>query len=95
MFVAYCDNINFINGCKIINSKSTSKIIEEQYQAEIIGNCNSYVTGINTVSMTTSTDSSAKVYDVQGHYLGVMTQNQLLKKKPGIYLWNSKKILVR
>lgn len=36
MFLAYC-NVNFINGCKITNSKTPGKLIETSYEADIEG----------------------------------------------------------
>lgn len=37
MFLAYCDNIEFKNGCKITNSKNPSQYTSTVYEAEIIG----------------------------------------------------------
>lgn len=37
MFLAYCDNVVFKNGCKITNSRNSSAYIATQYNAEISG----------------------------------------------------------
>ena len=34
MFLAFIDGINFINGCKITNSKNSSKLIDTQYNVD-------------------------------------------------------------
>lgn len=37
MFLAYCDNVEFKNGCKITNSKNPSELLVQNYKAKIVG----------------------------------------------------------
>lgn len=37
MFIAFCDGVTFKNGCKITNTKESTKLVATSYQAEISG----------------------------------------------------------
>ncbi len=81
MFLAYCDNVKFINGCKITNSKNTSSCIFKQYKAEISGD---YVTAINTIEANSPRDGY--LYSLNG----VKVSDNADK---GIYIKNNKKYI--
>lgn len=81
MFLAYCDNVKFINGCKITNTRNASSRIFKQYKADISGD---YTTAINKIEAN-STKNDA-LYSMNGIKL-----NNVVDK--GIYIKNNKKYI--
>lgn len=60
MFLAFIDGINFINGCKITNSKNSSKLIDTQYKVE---NLTGDYTGGSTDPSTPSEGDATYILD--------------------------------
>lgn len=85
MLLAYARGINFVNGCKITNTRNAAKYIETQYKASISGDyTGSESTGIASVSMPGDSKPGAW-YTVDGKRL---SGSPLIS---GIYIHNGKK----
>ena len=95
MFLAYCDGIKFINGCKITNTRNASKYFETQYKATYTGKYDgSEPTGIQAVEAAPG--SHADVYDLSGRLIARnATPSVVSALQPGIYVYGSKKVAVR
>ncbi len=81
MFLAYCDGVKFINGCKITNTRYTSTRIETKYQADITGD---YTTAIEGITADNTTADTA-IYSLNG--------TRTNGEGHGIYIKNNKKFL--
>ena len=81
MFLAYCDGVKFINGCKITNTRNTSTRIETKYQADITGD---YTTAIEGITADNTTADTA-IYSLNG--------TRTNGEGHGIYIKNNKKFL--
>lgn len=94
MFLAYCDGIKFINGCKITNTKNPSKLIETEYKANYTGSFDGSTTD-GVAAPTASTMSTANAYDLSGRMVARNTTVSAVSKlSPGIYILGGKKIAV-
>ena len=94
MFLAYCDGIKFINGCKSTNIKNPSKLIETEYKANYTGSFDGSTTD-GVAAPTASTMSTANAYDLSGRMVARNTTVSAVSKlSPGIYILGGKKIAV-
>lgn len=79
MFLAFCE-VNFINGCKISNTKS-STVFETKYDATVTGKYDgSDTSGINVIDQTNSTVKKIDYYDTSGRNVSNNTLGLLVKK---------------
>ncbi len=80
MFLAYADNIKFINGCKITNSRTKDKLIETQYEAKTSGSYDgTETTAIDAVGNDSSKKTGSGVrYDLSGR--------RISKDAKGVYI---------
>jgi len=88
MFLAFCQNIIFKNGCKVTNLSNTAKPVEVKYQADLKGSYdgtpNEYDTAIEEVNGNAN-ESSPLTYNLPGQPVDANT--------PGFVISNGKKII--
>lgn len=85
MFMAYCRGIKFVNGCKITNTRDTSKYFETQYNATVSGDyTDSEAAGVSAA--TVGRPSGKAWFTMGGLRLATRPQQR------GVYIHNGRKL---
>lgn len=89
MFIAYAQNVEFTNGCKITNTREPKRLIETKYNTTVKGSYDgSETTGIAEVKSESQKKGDEAVYDIAGHRLYAQGLHR------GIYIKSGKKFIV-